>query len=66
MEQNLQLNTDIERINYDANDLDNLQLACRDYHAERTNANIMQVTQEHERFPEILRYRKGRSLSSGF
>jgi 5-methylcytosine-specific restriction endonuclease McrA len=46
--------TEIDHISGDGDDLANLQLLCRDCHSEKTEANMVPITPEHERYEEIL------------
>jgi 5-methylcytosine-specific restriction endonuclease McrA len=46
--------TEIDHINGDSGDLENLQLLCWDCHSEKTQANMVPITPEHERYDEIL------------
>ena len=46
--------TEVDHINGDSNDLDNLQLLCDDCHSEKTEANMVPITPDHERYKEII------------
>jgi hypothetical protein len=46
--------TEIDHINGDSDNLDNLQLLCHDCHSEKTEANMIPITPDHERYKEIL------------
>jgi 5-methylcytosine-specific restriction endonuclease McrA len=46
--------SEIDHIDGDGDDLDNLQLLCRDCHSEKTEANMVPITPDHERYEEIL------------
>lgn len=46
--------TEIDHISGDSDDLENLQLLCHDCHSEKTQANMIPITPEHERYGEIL------------
>jgi 5-methylcytosine-specific restriction endonuclease McrA len=45
--------TEIDHINGDSYELDNLQLLCHDCHSEKTEANMVPLTPDHERYEEI-------------
>src|ERR1700755_3164046 len=46
--------TEIDHINGDSDDLDNWQLLCHDCHNEKTQANMVPITPDHERYEESL------------
>lgn len=48
------MGTEIDHIVGDSDDLDNLQLLCRDCHNEKTKANMVSIMPDHERYEEIL------------
>jgi 5-methylcytosine-specific restriction endonuclease McrA len=48
------IGTEVDHINGNRDDLDNLQLLCHDCHSEKTEANMVPVTPDHERYEEIL------------
>jgi 5-methylcytosine-specific restriction endonuclease McrA len=49
-----EVGAEIDHINGNSDDLDNLQLLCHDCHSEKTEANMVPITPEHERYEEIL------------
>ena len=46
--------TEIDHIKGDSDDLDNLQLLYHNCHSEKTEANMVPITPDHERYEEIL------------
>jgi 5-methylcytosine-specific restriction endonuclease McrA len=46
--------TEIDHMNGDSDDLDDLQLLCHDCHSEKTEASMVPITPEHERYDEII------------
>ena len=48
------IGTEIDHIEGDSDSLDNLQLLCHDCHSEKTEAKMIPVTSDHERYDEIL------------
>jgi hypothetical protein len=48
------IGTEIHHTNGDSNDLGDLELLCHDCHSEETEANMVPITPDHERYEEIL------------